>query len=219
MILLVDNYDSFAHNLGRYFARLGHEPVVIRNDALDPATARRLAPQAVVISPGPCGPAEAGCSLALVRELPPELPVLGVCLGHQVIAAALGGRVVRAKAPRHGRGSLVYHDGDELFAGLSNPFKAGRYHSLVVEEATLPAELMATARTADGTLMALRHRRRPLFGVQFHPESILTEGGYLLLANFLRIAGLAAGELPDWASERHEPASCEPRLPQTPVTF
>jgi anthranilate synthase/aminodeoxychorismate synthase-like glutamine amidotransferase len=154
-----------------------------------------------------------------VRELPDELPILGVCLGHQVIAAALGGRVVRADSPRHGRSSLVYHEGDALFAGLPNPFVAGRYHSLVVDEATLPPELVGIARTAEGTLMALRHRRRPLFGVQFHPESILTEGGYRLLANFLRIAGLAAAALPDWGSEHGEPAASEPRLPQAPVTF
>ncbi|MFO0900975.1 MAG: aminodeoxychorismate/anthranilate synthase component II [Pirellulales bacterium] len=219
MILLIDNYDSFVHNLARYFARLGHTPRVVRNDALRVQEVLALELQAVVISPGPCGPAEAGCSLDLVRALSPEMPLLGVCLGHQTMAAALGGRVVRAAEPRHGRASLVFHDGDELFTGLPSPFRAGRYHSLVVEEASLPSELAVTARSEDGVVMALRHRARPWFGVQFHPESILTEGGYRLVANFLAAAGLGVGELPDSSSEQAAPRQSEATLPTIPVTF
>jgi anthranilate synthase/aminodeoxychorismate synthase-like glutamine amidotransferase len=219
MILLIDNYDSFVHNLARYFARLGQTPLVVRNDAIGVREIVDLAPRAVVISPGPCGPAEAGCSLDLVRALPPAVPLLGVCLGHQTLAAGLGGRVVRAAEPRHGRASLVYHEADALFAGLPNPFRAGRYHSLVVDEASLPAELIVTARTGDGVVMALRHRTRPWFGVQFHPESILTEGGYRLVANFLGQAGVASHALPPWESERLAAAAAEPRLPTKPVTF
>ncbi len=219
MILLIDNYDSFVHNLARYFARLGHTPHVVRNDALRVEDLTALEPQAVVISPGPCGPAEAGCSLDLVRSLSPNTPLLGVCLGHQTLAAGLGGRVVRAAEPRHGRASRVFHEGDELFAGLPSPFRAGRYHSLVVEEASLPSALAVTARSEDGVVMALRHRARPWFGVQFHPESILTERGYRLVANFLAAAGLAVGELPDWSSEQAPPRQAEAPLPTIPVTF
>ena len=219
MIVLIDNYDSFVHNLARYFARLGHTPRVVRNDTARVEDVLALDPQAVVISPGPCGPAEAGCSLDLVRLLPPETPLLGVCLGHQTLAAALGGRVVRAAEPRHGRASLVFHEGDELFTGLPSPFRAGRYHSLVVEEASLPVELAVTARSEDGVVMALRHRSRPWFGVQFHPESILTEGGYRLVANFLMAAGLAVVDLPDWSSEQASSLQAEAALPTIPVTF
>src|SRR5688572_4122198 len=196
MILLIDNYDSFVHNLARYFRRLGQETHVLRNDVIDAAGVRALSPQAVVISPGPCTPSEAGSSLDIVRELWREIPILGVCLGHQAIGQAFGAKVIRAPQPMHGRTSEVLHNERGIFAGLPNPFIACRYHSLVVDEATLPAELEVTARTADGVIMALSHRDRPLVGVQFHPEAILTEGGYQLLANFLAVAGLASDQLP-----------------------
>ena len=219
MILLIDNYDSFVFNLARYFERLGRPTRVVRNDAIDAAAARALRPDAIVLSPGPCAPQQAGCSLEIVRELHAELPILGVCLGHQTIAEALGGRVVRASEPVHGRASAVFHDAQGLFAGLPNPITACRYHSLVVEEATLPEELEATARTADGVVMALRHKRLPLVGLQFHPESILTDFGFELLANFLRLAGLPLpGAIPNISSERREPPRDE-RLPTAPVTF
>lgn len=189
MILLIDNYDSFVHNLTRYFRRLGVDTVVVRNDAIGLSQMAALRPQAIVLSPGPCTPSEAGISLELVHELHREFPLLGVCLGHQTIAQALGGQVMRGE-PVHGRASQVTHNGNGLFDGLPNPLRVGRYHSLIVEETTLPWELVATGRTEDGTLMALAHRELPVFGVQFHPESILTSHGYALLANFLRLAGV-----------------------------
>jgi len=207
MILLIDNYDSFVYNLARYFKRLGRATVVVRNTAVDVAGIRVLEPDAVVLSPGPCTPREAGCSLAVVRELAAELPILGVCLGHQAIAAALGGRIVRAAEPVHGRTSSIRHDGRGVFAGLPNPITGSRYHSLVVDGASLPDCLEVSARTGDGTVMALRHRELPVVGLQFHPESILTDHGYRLLAAFLRRAGLpVADPLPGIASERAEPA-------------
>ena len=203
MILLVDNYDSFVYNLARYFKRLGQATVVARNTAVDVAGVRALGPDAVVLSPGPCTPNEAGCSLAVVREFHTELPILGVCLGHQAIAAALGGRIVRAAEAVHGRTSPIRHDGRGIFAGLPNPIVGCRYHSLVVDEASLPDCLEVSARTEDGTVMALRHRELPVVGLQFHPESILTDNGYRLLAAFLRRAGLpAAAPLPGIESER-----------------
>ncbi|MGH7136810.1 MAG: anthranilate synthase component II [Pirellulales bacterium] len=218
MILLVDNYDSFVYNLARYFERLGQATLVVRNDSIDAARVRELAPDALVLSPGPCAPQQAGASLDLVRELHQELPILGVCLGHQTIAAALGGRVVRANEPVHGRAADVFHNCRGIFADLPNPLRACRYHSLVVEEATLPAVLDATAHTADGALMALAHCRLPVIGVQFHPESVLTEHGYELLVGFLRVAGLSLPEsTPTIDDERLEPASRS--LPTTPVTF
>lgn len=198
MLLLIDNYDSFVHNLARYFERLGHSTRVVRNTEIDARGVAKLRPGAVVLSPGPCTPKQAGCSLEIVRSLHGELPILGVCLGHQAIAEAFGGRVTRANVPMHGRTSSVNHDGRGMFEGLSNPLVAGRYHSLVVDEASLPECLQATARSEDGTIMALRHETLPIVGLQFHPESILTGVGYLLLANFLRIAGLPVPvELPD----------------------
>lgn len=202
MILLIDNYDSFVHNLARYLRRLGQETLVVRNDAIDVAGVIRLQPGAIILSPGPCTPHQAGCSLKIVRGLADTIPILGVCLGHQAIAAAWGGRIVRATEPRHGRASAVFHDGQGLFAGLPNPLIAGRYHSLVVEEATLPECLTITARTADGAIMAIRHRWQPVHGVQFHPESVLTPEGYPLLAAFLRLAGLEVSRgLPDVHNE------------------
>jgi anthranilate synthase component II len=198
MILLIDNYDSFVYNLARYFQRLGHTTRVVRNTAITAEEVESLRPDAIVLSPGPCTPQRAGCSLNLVRRLYAHAPLLGICLGHQTIAAALGGRVVRAKEPVHGRTSLVYHQGRGVFAGLPNPLVACRYHSLVVDEESLPDCLTVAARTADGTIMALQHRTLPVVGLQFHPESILTDCGYPLLAAFLRLAGLSTpAELPN----------------------
>ncbi len=219
MILLLDNYDSFVFNLARYFERLGQATRVVRSDAIDAQGVRELSPAAVVLSPGPCTPAEAGCSLEVVRACHGRLPILGVCLGHQAIGAALGGRVVRAQEPMHGRTSEILHQGRGMFAGVPNPTVACRYHSLVVDESSLPECLQVTARTADGVVMAIEHRDLPVVGLQFHPESILTEDGYLLLANFLRLAGIAVPHhLPDMASERDEP-SAENELPVGPITF
>ena len=197
MILLIDNYDSFVYNLARYFERLGHSTRVVRNTAIDPEEAESLEPAAIVLSPGPCTPERAGCTLELVGRLYARVPLLGICLGHQTIAAALGGRVVRAKEPVHGRTSPVRHHGRGVFAGLPDPLLGCRYHSLVVDEASLPDCLEVTARTDDGTIMAIQHRTLPVVGLQFHPESILTECGYRLLAAFLRLAGLSTPvELP-----------------------
>jgi anthranilate synthase/aminodeoxychorismate synthase-like glutamine amidotransferase len=220
MLLLIDNYDSFVFNLARYFTRLGQETVVVRHDALDAAAVRQMRPAAVVLSPGPCTPQEAGCSLEVVRQLHREVPILGVCLGHQAIAAALGGRVVRAAEPMHGRTSEILHDGAGVFAGLPNPLTACRYHSLVVGENSLPPELEVTARTKDGVVMAIAHRRFPTIGVQFHPESILTEAGYPLLANFLHMAGVTvATPLPEFADERPQPPVAPIHRPRVPVPY
>jgi anthranilate synthase/aminodeoxychorismate synthase-like glutamine amidotransferase len=219
MILLIDNYDSFVHNLARYLRRLGQQTIVVRNDALTPSEAIGREPDAIVLSPGPCTPHEAGCSLDLVRQLAGRVPILGVCLGHQTIAAALGGKVVRAQEPMHGRTSSIRHGATGIFAGLPNPLTVGRYHSLVVDEPTLPRELEVTARTDDGIIMALTHRRWPIVGVQFHPESILTEGGYTILANFLRLAGIAPPAIvPGMLDERPTTVATIP-VPTGPVTF
>ena len=187
MLLLIDNFDSFVYNLARYFDELGQQTFVVRNDAIDPAGVRGLNPEAIVLSPGPCDPPKAGCSLAVVRELGAEIPILGVCLGHQVIGAAYGGSVVRGE-PVHGRATEIHHRGEDVFRGIPSPFRAARYHSLIVAEEGLPGELEVTARLADGTIMGLRHARFPVFGVQFHPESVLTEHGHKLLENFLELA-------------------------------
>jgi len=219
MIVLIDNYDSFVYNLARYFERLGQRVHVVRNDAIDAEGVAALRPAAVVLSPGPCTPSEAGCSLEVVRALAPRFPLLGVCLGHQAIGAALGGKIVRAAEPMHGRTSRIFHDGASVFQGLENPFVACRYHSLIVERATLPDCLQATAWTADGTLMAVAHRQWPVVGLQFHPESILTDVGYDLLAGFLRVAGIdVPGPIPRIDSERVPPPASLP-LPLGPVTF
>jgi len=219
MILLIDNYDSFVHNLARYIRRLGQETLVVRNDAITPAEVARFNPAALVLSPGPCTPRESGSSLPIVRELAGSLPMLGVCLGHQTIGAAFGARIVRAPQPMHGRTSLVEHSGTGVFGGLPSPLTVGRYHSLVVEESTLPAEIEVTARTADGVVMALAHQRWPIYGVQFHPESILTDRGYELLANFLTLAGIEVSD-PVPAFDRERPSATEsPFLTDRPVTF
>ncbi|MBC7817615.1 MAG: aminodeoxychorismate/anthranilate synthase component II [Planctomycetaceae bacterium] len=211
MILLIDNYDSFVFNLARYFRELGCEVSVVRNDHLTVEEVAHLKPSAIVLSPGPCTPNEAGISLEVVRQLGPTIPLLGVCLGHQTIAAALGGEVVRAAEPIHGRTSLVEHDEQRLFAGLPNPLTATRYHSLIVPESTLPSCLRPTARTLDGVLMAFEHVEWPMFGVQFHPESVLTTGGHRLLQNFLNLAGLRLQNSHDVAEldrlEQHEALS------------
>ena len=190
MILLLDNYDSFVHNLARYFARLGQDTLVLRNDETNADEIRRMRPAAVVLSPGPCGPDAAGNSLDVVRALQGEVPLLGVCLGHQIIAQALGARIVRAPRPVHGQTSQITHDGTRLFAKLPSSLTVCRYHSLVVEPNSLPAELQPTAWSDDGLLTAFQHAEHPVFGVQFHPEAILTEYGYELVANFLHLAGL-----------------------------
>ena len=190
MILLIDNYDSFVYNLSRYLTEMGQETRVVRNDAISVRDVLDLEPEAVVLSPGPGTPWNAGISVELVAGLPDDWPVLGVCLGHQAIAAAFGGGVVRAPFPVHGRTSFIDHEGTGLFQNLPCPMNATRYHSLMIEEATLPADLRITARTQDGLPMAVAHRHRPVFGVQFHPESVLTSHGRRLLENFLREAGL-----------------------------
>ncbi len=209
MILLIDNYDSFVYNLARYLAQLGCETTVVRNDAVTVAEVRTLSPQAIVISPGPCTPAQSGVSLDIVRELGSDIPLLGVCLGHQAIAQALGGDVIRAPQPVHGRTSLIHHTNNELFAGLPNPFAATRYHSLTIDARTLPAELVVTAHSDDGLVMAIQHRQWPVYGVQFHPESILTSGGHRLLANFLRLAGVDSLTLPTGDLPTASPAATD----------
>jgi anthranilate synthase component II len=193
MILLIDNYDSFTFNLVHYFGELGAEVKVVRNDALDVQAAMGLRPDAIVLSPGPCDPDQAGICLPLtLAAADAGLPLLGVCLGHQTIGQAFGGRVIRAPQIVHGKTDLMHHKGQGVFAGLPSPVRATRYHSLVVERATLPACLEITAETADGLIMGLRHRDRPIEGVQFHPESIASEHGHAMLRNFLSMAGVPA---------------------------
>jgi anthranilate synthase component 2 len=190
MILVIDNYDSFTYNLVHYLNELGAETLVHRNDALTVEEALALRPEAVLLSPGPCTPNEAGVCLSLIADAPASLPILGVCLGHQSIGQAMGGDVVRAKALMHGKTSQIHHTGKGVFANLPNPFTATRYHSLAVSRDSLPDTLEVTAWTDDGEIMGLQHRARPVHGVQFHPESIATEGGHRLLANFLDLAGV-----------------------------
>ncbi|GGE21663.1 aminodeoxychorismate/anthranilate synthase component 2 [Marinithermofilum abyssi] len=185
MILMIDNYDSFTYNLVQYLGELGEEVEVHRNDAISVDTIAEMQPDAILISPGPGNPDEAGISLDTVRRFAGRIPILGVCLGHQTIAQAFGGKVVRAGRLMHGKTSPVHHDGRTLFEGIPSPFEATRYHSLIVERESLPEEFEISAETAEGEIMAMRHRRFPLEGVQFHPESILTREGKRLLANFL----------------------------------
>jgi anthranilate synthase component 2 len=190
MILVVDNYDSFTWNLVHYLAELGAETRVVRNDALTAAEAFALRPEAILLSPGPCSPNEAGICLDVITTAPEDMPIFGVCLGHQAMGQAFGGDVVRAKQLMHGKTSPIHHDGRSVFDGLPSPFTATRYHSLAVYRATLPNVLQVTAWTEDGEIMGLAHRTRPIHGVQFHPESIATEHGHALLANFLDLAGV-----------------------------
>ena len=185
MIILIDNYDSFVHNLARYVRELGGEPRVLRNDAVSVDEVAAMAPTHIIISPGPCTPAEAGISVELIRRLGPATPVLGVCLGHQAIGAAYGARVVRAGRPMHGRTSEISHDRTGVLRGLPTPFRATRYHSLALERASLPPELVVNATSEDGEIMAVRHAEHPVHGVQFHPESVLTEHGHAIVRRFL----------------------------------
>jgi anthranilate synthase component II len=192
MILLIDNYDSFTFNLVHYLNQLGGQVEVVRNDAISVEAAMARKPTAILLSPGPCTPNEAGICLKLIEAAAAAaVPLLGVCLGHQSLGQVFGGKVVRAAKVMHGKTSPIEHDGRGLFAGLPTPFTATRYHSLIVERDTLPDCLDITAQTADGTIMGLQHKSLPLHGVQFHPESIATEHGHALLANFMRLAGLA----------------------------
>ena len=188
MLLIIDNYDSFTYNLVQYFGELGAEPLVKRNDEITVAEIEALQPEAVVISPGPCTPKEAGISNEVIAQIGPRLPILGVCLGHQCIGHVYGGAVVRAGRLMHGKTSPILHDGTGVFVGLPSPFEATRYHSLIIDPPTVPATLVVNARTAEGEIMGVHHRDYPIHGVQFHPESILTRHGKDLLKNFLRIA-------------------------------
>jgi anthranilate synthase component 2 len=190
MILVVDNYDSFTWNLVHYLAELGAETRVVRNDDLTAAEAWALKPEAVLLSPGPCTPNEAGICLAILDTAPLEMPIFGVCLGHQAMGQAFCGEVIRAKALMHGKTSPIEHEGRSVFKGLPSPFTATRYHSLAVRRESLPDALEVTAWTADGEIMGLAHRTRPIHGVQFHPESVATEHGHDLLANFLDLANI-----------------------------
>jgi anthranilate synthase component 2 len=190
MILVIDNYDSFTYNLVHYVNELGAETAVWRNDKISVQDALALKPEGVILSPGPCTPNEAGICLPLLRAAPPELPILGVCLGHQSIGQAYGGEVIRAQALMHGKTSLIHHDGRGVFKDIPSPFTATRYHSLSVRREDLPADLDVTAWTDDGEIMGVQHKTRPVHGVQFHPESIATEHGHELLGNFLDLAGV-----------------------------
>jgi anthranilate synthase component 2 len=191
MLVLIDNYDSFTYNLVHFLGELGARCRVFRNDKISVAEVMKLRPKGIVLSPGPCTPNEAGICLELIETAGPTIPLLGVCLGHQAIGQVYGGQVVRAPVPMHGKLSEITHGGKGLFKGLPRRFEVTRYHSLIVEREDLPTSLSVTARTADGLIMALQHKTHPVHGVQFHPESIASEHGHALLANFLEIAGLA----------------------------
>jgi anthranilate synthase component 2 len=190
MLILIDNYDSFTYNLVHYLGELGGECRVFRNDKITAAEVMALKPQGIVLSPGPCTPNEAGICLELIERAGPTIPLLGVCLGHQAIGQAYGGRVIRAPAPMHGKLSQLSHAGKGLFKSLPKKFEVTRYHSLIVERKSLPADLAVTAKTDDGLIMGLMHKSHPVHGVQFHPESIASEHGHALLANFLELAGI-----------------------------
>jgi anthranilate synthase/aminodeoxychorismate synthase-like glutamine amidotransferase len=185
MVLVIDNYDSFVYNLAQYLGELGWEPVVYRNDQITLAQIESLTPSHIIISPGPATPLEAGISNDIIWRFAGRIPILGVCLGHQCIGYVFGGQVIRAAVPTHGKSSLVYHDGKTVYQSLPNPFEAGRYHSLVVKRDTLPSSLALTAETDDGVIMGIRHKDYVVEGVQFHPESIMTDVGHNLLKNFL----------------------------------
>lgn len=187
MLLMIDNYDSFTYNLVQYLGELGEELKVYRNDAITIEGILKLRPKRIVISPGPGNPQEAGISMSVIRDLGPKIPILGVCLGHQCMGEVYGGKVVGAGRLMHGKTSLIHHDGKGIFKGLDNPFVATRYHSLIVERKSLPKDLIITAETKEKEIMGLRHRKYPVYGVQFHPESILTQGGKDILRNFLNL--------------------------------
>ncbi len=196
MILLIDNYDSFVYNLARYVRELGETPLVCRNDAATVEELARLHPSHIIISPGPCSPTEAGISTQLVRQIGGSIPILGVCLGHQCIGAAYGGEIVRARRPMHGKTSRIHHTGVGVFEGLPSPFVATRYHSLVLGPESVPPCLEVTATAEDGEIMAVQHLEHPVYGVQFHPESVLTEHGYRLVDRFLHGAASRGDSLP-----------------------
>jgi anthranilate synthase component 2 len=197
MILLIDNYDSFVYNLARYVRELGDEAVVRRNDEVTPGEVAAMAPSHIILSPGPCSPIEAGVSVDVVKQLGPTIPILGVCLGHQCIGAAYGGSIVRAGRPIHGMTSAVAHDGSGIFYGLPSPLRVARYHSLVIDRASMPEGLRITATSEDdGEIMGVEHRAHPVVGVQFHPESAASEYGYALIERFLRGARARTTELP-----------------------
>jgi anthranilate synthase/aminodeoxychorismate synthase-like glutamine amidotransferase len=205
MILLIDNYDSFVYNLARYVRELGDEPLVRRHDAVTVDEIAELAPSHIIISPGPCSPNEAGISTEVVRRLGARIPILGVCLGHQCIGAAYGGEIVRAGLPMHGKTSRIHHTGQGLFSGLPTPFTATRYHSLVIAPDSVPPGLDVTARSEDGEIMAVQHAEHPVYGVQFHPESVLTEHGYRLLDHFLHGIPTSPRLLPEAADRALAP--------------
>ena len=211
MILLIDNYDSFVYNLARYVRELGEQPAVHRNDALTVDDILDLAPSHVIISPGPCSPAEAGISNDVVRRVGAAgIPILGVCLGHQCIGSAFGGEIVRAGRPMHGKTSRIHHRGTDLFTGLPTPFLASRYHSLVISPASVPPVLEVTATSEDGEIMAVKHATLPVYGVQFHPESVLTEHGYRMLDHFLHGVSEAPRALPPAADHALAVRAAEP---------
>ncbi len=187
MILVIDNYDSFTYNLVQYLGELGQEPVVYRNDAITVEDIEKMAPSHIIISPGPCTPLEAGVSNEVVRQFRGTIPILGVCLGHQCIGYVYGADIVRAALPTHGKESVIHHDGQTVFESIASPLVGGRYHSLVIDPATLPSSLEVSARTEDGVIMAVRSRRDAVEGIQFHPESIMTPSGHAILSNFLRL--------------------------------
>ncbi len=215
MILLIDNYDSFVYNLARYVAELGAEPAVRRNDAVTVEEIVALAPTHIIISPGPCTPNEAGISLEVIRRLGPRIPILGVCLGHQAIGQAYGAEIVRALRPMHGKTSQIHHHGTGIFTGLPSPFTATRYHSLVIAPDSVPPELVVTATAEDGEIMAVQHVAHPVTGVQFHPESVLTEYGYRMLDWFL--TGGRGENVPDRADGASVPLpGGEPGLAAAP---
>ncbi|HET6578527.1 MAG TPA: aminodeoxychorismate/anthranilate synthase component II [Gemmatimonadales bacterium] len=211
MILLLDNYDSFVYNLARYVRELGETPVVRRHDAVTVDEVAAMAPSHIIISPGPRAPADAGISTEVVRRLGPTVPILGVCLGHQCIGAAYGGEIVRAGRPMHGKTSWIHHQGAGIFQGLPEPFRATRYHSLVIAPASVPPELEVIATSEDGEIMAVRHGSHPVYGLQFHPESVLTEHGYRLIDHFLHGVPAEPRALPVAADGALVPADLEPR--------
>jgi len=225
MILLIDNYDSFVHNLARYVRELGSKAIVRRNDAITPHAVAAMAPSHIILSPGPCSPAEAGISVDLIRQFGATVPILGVCLGHQCIGSAYGANIVRAGRPVHGRTSPIAHDGTGIFSGLPSPFRAARYHSLVIARASLPASLRVIASSGDdGEIMAVVHETHPVVGVQFHPESAASQYGYAMLDWFLREDHARRGDLPIGADGvdgtesalRAAEASAAPVLPWGP---
>lgn len=195
MVIVIDNYDSFVYNIAQYLGELGWQPLVYRNDQIDIDEIKHLNPSHIIISPGPCTPLEAGISNDIIRHFSGKIPVLGVCLGHQCIGYVYGGQIVKAAVPTHGKSSLIYHDGKTVYQGLANPFGAGRYHSLIIKEDSLPDELELTAKTSDGIIMGVRHKSYVVEGVQFHPESIMTEVGHDILVNFLNYSQ------PRWSQE------------------